>query len=459
MGLNNLTALWHRLRDSLWFVPALLTFGSAVLAVITIQLDVAGILPEAPAGVWLFSGTASGARGVLSAIASGFITVTGVVFSVTIVALQLASTQFTPRILRNFTADRANQVVLGVFIATFTYALLVLRVVRGEQGGLTPEQAGNPAASAMEPASQAFVPNLSVTIAVALAVLSIGFLIFFIDHAARSIQASVIIDRVTEDTLETLHRSIGKGLATPSDGGAEPRTPRGQGTVVTTEKSGYIQGVDEDDLLELVADEDMIVRVEPDVGDFLLPGDGLATVWPAGFGDETRVAEGIRKAFVLGAQRTPHLDVEFGLIELVDMAVKALSPGINDPTTAVLCVDRIAEILLEFGRREVSDRVRRREGGSGTLILPRPRFDSLVRLSIDQIRHFGAGNPHFAETLLDRLHHLGALLPAHQRAVVARSAAATLRDARLQIEEPSDMSRVERAARTTLEGLGAGTEN
>ena len=117
MGLDNLTALWHRIRDSLWFLPGVLTLAAVLLAFLTIGLDTRGVIGDSPGGVWLFSGTASGARGVLSAIASGLITVTGVVFSVTIVAIQLASTQFTPRILRNFTADRANQLVLGVFLS------------------------------------------------------------------------------------------------------------------------------------------------------------------------------------------------------------------------------------------------------------------------------------------------------------------------------------------------------
>jgi uncharacterized membrane protein len=464
VGLDKLTALWNEIRDSLWFVPAVMTFGSVVLAVITIQIDVADLLPTAPAGVWLFSGTASGARGVLSAVASSFITVTGVVFSITIVALQLASTQFTPRILRNFTADRVNQVVLGMFIGTFTYALLVLRVVRGEQDGRTPEDLDAEAARAAEAAGAApetvaaFVPYLSVTVAVILAVVSIGFLIYFIDHAARSVQASVIIDRVTADALRTLDRRLPDQVGVGSGETAEEATPRAQGAVITAHRSGYIQGVDEEALLELLHADSLTIRIEPQVGDYVLPGGALATVWPAGTAGLEELEHTIRRAFVLGPERTNHLDVELGVIELTDMAVKALSPGVNDPTTAILCLDRLAEVLLAAARREPPAQVRRNEGTAGTLILPRVEFADLVDTALDEIRHYGVENPRFAFTFLERMGELGHLLPHDMRTPVARHTAALLRAARRIIEEESDLRRVERAGAAALTALGVTEE-
>lgn len=456
MGLDNLTALWHRVRDSLWFIPGLLTLAAIVLAVVTIEIDVADVLPSAPAGVWLFSGTASGARGVLTAIASGFITVTGVVFSITIVALQLASTQFSPRILRNFTADRANQLVLGIFIATFTYALLVLRVVRGEQDGVTPEdiERGTAAGESLS----AFVPHLSVTVAVVLALVGIGFLIYFIDHAARSVQASVIIDRVANDALRTLHRRLPERLGEAGEAGIESATPDAQGTVITSTRSGYIQGVNEEDLMDLLHDGNLTIRMEVQVGDYLLPGGALATVWPAGSATRRDLEGSIRSAFLLGRERTNHLDLELGLIELADMAVKALSPSVNDPTTAILCVDRIAEVLLEAGRRESPGHVRRAPGTTGNggiLILPRVRFESLVNTALDEIRHYGVENPRFAFTFLARLGDLGHLLPHDRRAPVARHAAALLRTARKVIRDEGDLRRVEAAGEEALLALGA----
>jgi uncharacterized membrane protein len=457
MGLHKLRAFWNRVRDSLWFVPALLTLGSAALAFLTIQLDVIGVLPDSPAGLILFSGTASGARGVLTAIASGFITVTGVVFSVTIVALQLASTQFTPRILRNFTADRVNQVVLGAFIATFTYALLVLRVVRGETGGMTPADVEAGARAATE-SVDTFVPHLSVTVAVGLAVVGIGFLIFFIHHAAQSVQAGVIIQRVTEDALSTVDRLLPERVGEPEEDRVDAATPDAEGSIVTAHRSGYVQGVDEGSLMALVKADGFTIRMEPEIGDFVLEGGTLATLWPAGLEADEAVVDAVRDAFVFGHARTPHADAELGVIELADIAVRALSPGINDPTTAVLCVDRLCEVLLAYARRERPRRVRGLPGG-GTLILPLTPFSDLVDTAFDEIRHYGVENPRFAISFLDRLGELGNVLPHDSRPPVARHAAALLRVARTVVRSDTDLHRVEVAARRALQRLGVAADS
>lgn len=447
MGLDRLTALWDRVRDSLWFLPTAMTVAAAILAVVTIQLDLAGVadVPEAsesadgPGPVrLLFSGTPDGAREILSAIASSLITVTGVVFSVTIVALQLASTQFTPRILRNFTADRGNQLVLGVFIATFTYALLVLRVVRSDVG------------------VGAFVPNLSLTVALALTLVSIGFLIYFIDHAARSVQASVIIDRVAHDALRALRRTLPGDAPGPVRDDVERHVPRGQGTIIAARTTGYLQGVDEHALMQLLDREAYTIRMETEVGHFIITGGPLVTVWPAGVDADSEVAEQIRGAFILGHERTPHMDAELHVVELSDIAVKALSPGINDPTTATNCLDRLADLVVQFARREPPPRVHIHPGTGGVLILPRLGFEQFVNTALDQIRHFGAGNPHFAITILRRLGEIGRLLSSDHHPPLARQARA-VRAAALSLEpESTDAAEIERAAADALAALGGG---
>jgi uncharacterized membrane protein len=440
---NKLRAIWQDVRDSLWFVPAVLTAAGAGLAILMVELDSRGILPAGTEPIWLYTGSSAGARGVLTAIASGLITVTGVVFSVTIVALQLASTQYTPRVLRNFTADRASQVVLGVFIGTFTYALLVLRVVRGEE----PTGLEN---------GEYFIPHLSIVVAVLLTLVSIGFLIFFIDHLARSIQASVIIERVTKETLGTIERRVSEEFGRPGHRDAGSATPAGQGVVISAARSGYVQGIDADAVYELLRQDAYTVRLERNVGEFILPGTALATVWPATLSSDDAIAEHIREAFILGTERTPYMDVERGIIELVDIAVKALSPSINDPTTAVLCVDRLAELLLALARCDQPARVREHEGGGGVLILEGHEFERLVTISLDQIRHFGGGNPRFVVTMLDRLAELGRLLPRAARQPVARQAAALVRDASRRIEEVADLNRVQEAGAKALHALDVG---
>jgi uncharacterized membrane protein len=443
VGLKRLGALWNEVRDSLWFLPAVLTVGAVLLAFGMVELDSRELLPDDRSEpIWLYTGSSGGARGVLTAIASGIITVTGVVFSVTIVALQLASTQYTPRVLRNFAADRPSQVVLGVFIGTFTYALLVLRVVRGEDPVALEE-------------AEYFVPHLSIVVAVLLTLLSIGCLIFFINHLARSIQASVILHRVTGDTLATMKRLVPERVGDPADEDVEGATPRAQGAVLTSRESGYVQAIDTDILSDLLSRDALTIRLERDVGEFILPGAGLATVWPATVSDDGDVARTIRSAYVLGPERTHYMDVEHGVIELVDIALKGLSPSINDPTTAVLCVDRLAEVLLALARHAPPGRVRR-GGDGGALIMPSTEFERMTDTALDPIRHFGAGNPRFAIAMLDRLAELGKLLPAPTKPPVARQVAATLREARRRIEEPADVRRVEAAGARALHALGVG---
>ena len=449
MELSKIMALWTRVRDSLWFIPGVCTLGAVILAIVMVQLDLREVVPlpsptapdadGPPQAVRLaFAGTADGARSVLNAIAAGLITVTGVVFSVTIVAIQLASTQFTPRILRNFTADRGNQVVLGVFIGTFTYALLVQRVVRGGS-----DEVGS------------FVPHLSVTVAMALTLVSIGFLIYFIDHAARSVQAAVIIDRVTADALRTIQRTLPDRVGDPAQEDAiEPAIPSGTPTQVTARSGGYVQGVDQDALLELLEEQARTIRLEPHVGDFVMAGSVLATVWPEETDQESPLVDGIREAFILGYERTPHLDPELGVVELVDIAVKALSPGINDPTTATICLDRLSQIVVEFGRREPPARVHHKGDRGGALILPRPEFSHMVATAFDQIRHFGAGNPHFAIAMLRRLAEIGRLLRVERHPPLARQVEALLSEALASRPEPGDAARVERAAAEARAVLG-----
>lgn len=208
MKMGRLRLLWTRVRDSLWFLPGVLTLVGAGLAITVTQLEEVGVFDVEILRSWAFGGGVDGARGVLGAIAGGLITVTGVVFSVTIVALQLASSQFTPRVLRNFTADRGNQLVLGVFIGTFTYTLLVLRTIRSADDGEDP-----------------FVPRVGVTLAVVLVLVAIGILIFYINHSARSIQVAAILERVAHRTIGDVRRLFPQEIGHPDE--ARPPDPCG----------------------------------------------------------------------------------------------------------------------------------------------------------------------------------------------------------------------------------------
>ncbi len=417
--------VWARVRDGLWFLPALLTTAAAVLAGVLTEVDRRGAAAALTERYWIFQGGVEGARGVLSAIAGGLITVTGVVFSVTIVALQLASSQFTPRVLRDFTADRANQAVLGVFIGTFTYALLVLGTVRAQGPGEEP-----------------FVPRLAVAGAVVLVLVSIGFLIYFIDHSAASIRVSTILERVTRRTLADVERILPR--AGEGAGAREDREPPAPSAPVAGREAGYLRAVDTRALLRLGERHDLVIAVEPRIGHFLLPGEVLGSVSPAAALHEG-VARAVREAFAVGSERTPDQDVEFGIVEIADIAVKALSPGINDPTTAARCIDRLSEILLAIGTRPLPGPIRS-AAGRARVLLRHPDFERAARLAFGPIGHFGAGNPAIAGKLLETTVRLASLVPPDRRPVLRALHDEVLGAARARAESPLDRAQVEAAA-------------
>lgn len=420
--------VWVMVRDSLWFIPGVMTIAAVGLAFLATQAEEHGFLAELAEHAWIFGGGVEGARGVLGAIAGGLITVTGVVFSVTIVALQLASSQFTPRVLPDFTSDRGNQLVLGVFIGTFTYTLLVLRNVRS--GG---------------PGEEPFVPRIGVTLAVVLVLVSIGFLIYFINHSARSIQVAEILDRVSRRTLGDVHRLFPEQVGHADESVTpDPRSAPAKSLPVRAARSGYLQAVDSVSLFRIGFDKGVVIGMEPQIGEFILAGQVLARVSPDG-GEDEEVTAAVRTAFVLGLERTPEQDVEFGIIEISDIAVKALSPAINDPTTAFQCIDRLGEILLAFGNRN-PPRARRTEDGRVHFIARYTTFERAVGLAFDQIRYHGAQNPAIARKLLATLAQLRELVPEGRRGPLLEQREALLRETRYSVENPADRREVEEAA-------------
>ncbi len=390
MPIAKLRAVWRNIYDSLWFLPAIFTITAIGTASVLLRAD-----PLLPEGfdrreiAWLFSGGAEGARGVLAAIAGSIITVTGVVFSVTVVALQLASSQYTPRVLRTFMADRANHFVLGVFIGTFVYALLVMRSIHG--GGDDYD---------------AFVPAIATTAGVVFAVISIGCLIFYIHHVASSLQAETIMSNITRDTLRTISDEYPEGDRDE----ATPAQPTGNSHPVLAGDAGYVTGLEEEHLLDVARRTSCVVCIDVAVGDFVYPGSCLATLWGDRPHEDTM--DKARQAFATDSVRTPHQDLRLGVIELVDMAIKALSPGVNDPTTAMSAIDRLGEIVLELGRRR--RRTVREENGA-VILLRIPAYDDIIGLAFDQISHYAAEHPAVIQRIAGTIGSVGSLLPQHRR--------------------------------------------
>ncbi len=393
---------WSDLRATFWFVPSLIVAGSILLAAGMIEADTTGNKEWLAHWPRLFGAGAAGARGMLSTIAGSMMTVVGITFSMTLVTLALAASQYTSRILRNFMSDHATQAVLGIFAGIFTYCLIVLRTIRGgDEGG--------------------FVPSLAVLVGVVLAIGGVGVLIFFIHHIASSIQASSIIASVAEETLVAIDRLFPKRLGEePTDNDEDARSIPVQERnwqSVLARRNGYIQGVDNTALLRLARQHETIVRMERGVGDFVVQGTPLASLaMEAPLEDKTIAA--LQTAYRVHHHRTVDQDAAFGVRQIVDMALRALSPGINDTTTAVMCVDYLTAILARLAIRKIPAS-HRYEDGELRVITIAPTFISLLADSFDQIRESARGNVGIMLRMLGSLKTLASLTanPARRQAL------------------------------------------
>jgi len=435
-----MASLWNRLSESLWFIPGVLTVLSALGAYFLVEFD-RGIEEPDRLREWafLFEVGSEGARQTLTAIAQSIITVTGVVFSVTIIALQLTASQFTPRVLRTYMRDRGTQWVLGIFISTFTFTLLVQRTVGSEPGS----------------DEDAFVPVLAVTTAIALALLSVGALIYFINHIAQSIRASQIIDSVTADARSLVDRlfpdDIGEG--DPSEPEAIPELPPVPHAVIRNRRGGYLNELNEEALFDTASEGGALIRMEPGMGHFVLPGESLASVWfREGTNSEERakIEKKVEKAFVLSGEWTLHQDLERALVELSDIAVRALSPSLNDPTTATMCVDRLGELLVLLGRRRTPRRFRHDGDQRVGFIANRLSYERAVGVSFEKIRHHGASNPSVAIRLVQVCGRIMRQVPVHRRNSLRVEIRSTLELARMSIDSTTDLARLGEAEREAL---------
>lgn len=332
-----------------------------------------------------FGASAEGARGILSTISGSMITVACVTFSLTIVALSIASNQYTPRILRNFMRDRTNQVVLGIFVSVFLYSLVVLRTIRGGE--------------------EAFVPSLSVLFAIVLAMVGIGFLIYFIHHIATSIQASSIIAAIAVETTQSVivlfPEEVGKGVIDPGVHETGGLPADGSWAVVPAPATGYIQSADPEALLAHAEEHGVVLRMERGIGEFVIVGSPLASL--AQSRQPTREqARAIHSIYAIGNYRTVGQDLGFGIRLLVDIALKALSPGVNDTTTATTCIDHLGAVLYCLAGRRIPSPLRHR-GGELRLIARGPTFDGMVDAALHEIRQSAGSNVAVLLRLLETL--------------------------------------------------------
>ncbi|NHA15779.1 DUF2254 domain-containing protein [Thioalkalivibrio sp. XN279] len=424
--------IFNRIRSSFWFLPAAMATGAMVLAFATVALDTAATDWLALNWGLTFTGGAEGGAALLGTIAGSMITIAGVVFSMTLVALSLASSQLGPRLLRNFMRDTMTQVVLGTFVATFLYCLLVLRTIRRAEETL-------------------FVPHLSVSLGVLLAVVSVGVLIYFIHHVSVSIQANEIVARVGKELIEGIERlfpeKIGRGA---------PRTPKAppdadfldrfgaEACPIGSAADGYLQFVDGDDLMALAMQEDVVIRVEPRPGHYVVATRPLVHVWPGNRVND-QLIERVHSAFALGNQRTSGQDIEFGVNELVEIAIRALSPGVNDPFTAMTCVDRLGSALCRLAERDMPSPYRYDTEDQLRLITHVFTFADVTDAAFNQIRQYGRSSTAVTIRLLETITEIaGSVHRQEDRLALLRHATMIARGAVDGLPEEKDRQEVEK---------------
>lgn len=376
--------LMENLRTSFWFLPSLFTAGAVVLSLASIRLDRAS-----DGGNWLgslgwtFSRGPEGSRAVLAAIAGSMMTITSVAFSITVLVLQQASSQFGPRLLRNFMKDRGNQLALAVFVGTFTYCLLILRTVNGTE-------------------ADRFVPHFSVSVGLLLATVSIGFLIYFIHHTAESIQADHVISSVAEDLRRTILRLFPAREDPTPPPTALPDGFEDDAAPVRSKHGGYVRAIDVGRLVDEATRRDVVIRLELSPGAFTMQGGELARVWP-GERLDGRLEKAVRDAVLLGKQRSLTQDVEFAIEQLVEVAVRALSPGVNDPFTAMTCVDRLGEAMLLLAARGVPTTSHSGPDGALRVAIPLGSKENALDTAFHQIRQYSRGHAAVTIRLLETL--------------------------------------------------------
>jgi uncharacterized membrane protein len=426
-----LPSAWRKeaLRTNLWLVPTVEVACAAGLFAGTYAVDRAAYRGALTLPAWFYSGTADSVRQILAAIAAAEITVVGVVFSITIVALTLASTQFGPRMLRNFIRDRVTQFTLGTFVASFFYAVLTLI-------SISPGRHGD------------FVPHLSTTVSLMLVVIDLGVLILFIDHISKLIQLPQVIASIAGDLAQAIDAEIPadsvRGLrAGPSVSEMTTRMD-GLGGVVRARSSGYLQFVRLDTLMGIASRTHSVVSLHLRPGHFVSEGQRLATVWPAEAAP--RVAEALDRAHATGPHRTLTQDLSFAIDQLVEIAIRALSPAVNDTFTALTCIDWLGDSLSKICARWNPTTVHRDRAGRLRVITVAVSDERLIDRAFEKIRQAGRGMPAVAIRQLDAIASImeHATTERQQDALVAQ-ALMILQASTTSVPEERDRADIQRA--------------
>lgn len=409
---RRVSTLREAVAAQLWPVPVA-SVVVAVIAGILIPLLDAEIDENlsAQAKSLLFGGGSDAARAVLSAIAGSLITATSLTFSLTVVSLQLASSQASPRLLRLFSSDRAVHATLAVFLGTFAFALTVLRTVED-------------AIDSTEP----FVPRIAVTVASVLTLVSVVTLTLFLAHLARQLRVETMMRDVHDET----NRAIALHVRSEHDAtSVEPDARPLRTNVVLAEKSGFITSVNRRRLVQIGQEHDIVLAEEHAVGTSLVAGVPVVSWWHSSSTDPARVdrdrlARSVNDAVTVGFERTASQDIDFGVRQLADIASRALSPGTNDPTTAVHAMSHLSALLCAVAAIPVEPAGLADSEGRVRVIRRTPNFESLIAVAIDQPRHYGSADSDVVRRLFELLREVAYQVRTEAHRDVVRSQTARL---------------------------------
>ena len=415
--------------DTFWFIPVLIIILSIFLAVGLVIVDQGVQLSQDGIGKYFFVNSADSARSILSTISGAMIGVAGTVFSVTLVALTLASSQFGPRLIKNFMYVRLNQVVLGSYVATYLYCLFVLNAIK-------------------ENDSYTFMPIISILVAIIAALVNIILLIIFIHKIATSIQADKVISDISEnihDQIDALYpKEIGEPLEVEKITIVDNiKSKYINSFAIKSQKSGYLQYIDGESLLKLACKFDVLIELNFRPGDHLVKDIEIAKLYSNTDLNEEEVNT-ICNQFVLGKTKVGDQDVEFSIHQMVEIASRALSPGVNDPYTAMTCIDNLTSSLCLFTKINFPSKYRVDEKGNLRIIANITDFEGLMDASFNQIRQFSAGSTAVIIKLMEALITINGFVEkeSHKEAVLKHTKM-VLNVGKQSIKEPIDYNDLE----------------
>ncbi len=424
---------WRRemLRTNFWLMPSLEVLASIALFWATLEVDRAVYHGTLRLPAWVEAGSADTAREILLAVAAAIMTVIGINFSVTIVTLTLASTQFGPRMLRNFIRDRGTQLTLGTFVATAVYCVLVLLAIGPAEHGV-------------------FVPHVSVDVVFLLVLVDLAVLIYFLHHIAIQIQLPFVIASIAKDLTRYLRvrrpdirMSTADQQDDPEEIAALIDTIESSGVMIPTPSGGYLQAIRYDMLIRAASAADAVVHLPYRPGNFLVDDSELAVVWPPEAAD--RISRCLKRALITGPIRTLAQDPAFGIDQLVEIAIRALSPAVNDTYTALTCVDWLGNSLCKLARVWTPAQAYRDRAGAIRVICEQVSYQNLVERSFDKIRQASRGMPALLMRQLEALKAIMAQTTDPDQARILMDEAAMIRRANLEsVPEEFDRIAVER---------------